>query len=226
MLSDPERGLLRRLAVFAGGFTLDLAESVCADQTLPGAAILDLLASLVDKSLVVAEERVGAVRYRMLETVRQYGIERLNEAGELGMMRDRHRDGLLALAEQIAPALHGPGQREWLDVLDHEAANLASALDRALESDGDLALRLCVALTFWWKLRGLFQPAERGFARALEAADHVASKLRAQGLFGRGYLAAYALNIEVAFRDLEEARGMAEAVGDDSTLARSLMMLG
>ena len=226
LLSDPERALLRRLAVFAGGFTLDLAESACADQSLPRVAILDLLASLVDKSLVVAEERGGAVRYRMLETVRQYGIERLNEAGELGAMRDRHRDGLLALAEQVAPALHGPGQREWLDVLDHEAANLDSALDHALESDRDLALRLCVALTFWWKLRGLFQPAERGFARALEAADHVPSELRAQGLFGRGYLAAYALNIEAAFKDLEEARAMAEAVGDDSTLARSLMMIG
>ncbi|HUO71945.1 MAG TPA: LuxR C-terminal-related transcriptional regulator [Solirubrobacteraceae bacterium] len=226
LLSDPERALLRRLAVFAGGFTLDLAESVCADETLPRVAILDLLASLVDKSLVVAEERVGAVRYRMLETVRQYGVERLDEAGELGAMQDRQRDGLLALAEQIAPALHGPGQREWLDVLDHEAANLASALDRALETDGDLALRLCVVLTFWWKLRGLFQPAERGFARALEAANHAPSELRAQGLFGRGYLAAYALNIEVALRDLEQARGMAEAVGDQSTLARSLMMIG
>jgi predicted ATPase/class 3 adenylate cyclase len=226
LLSNPERALLRRLAVFAGGFTLDLAESVCADQTLPRVAILDLLASLVDKSLVVAEERVGAVRYRMLETVRQYGVERLDEAGELDAMRDRHRDGLLALAERIAPALHGPGQRGWLDVLDHEAANLASALDRALESDGDLALRLCVALTFWWKLRGLFQPAERSFARALEAADHAAAELRSQGLFGRGYLAAYALNLKGAFRDLEEARRMAEAVGDQSTLARSLMMIG
>ena len=226
LLSDPERALLRRLAVFAGGFTLDLAESVCAEETLPRVAILDLLASLVDKSLVVAEERVGAVRYRMLETVRQYGVERLDEAGELSTMRDRHRDGMLALAEQIAPALHGLGQREWLDVLDHEAANLASALDRALETDGELALRLCVALTFWWKLRGLFQPAERGFARALEAANHALSDLRAQGLFGRGYLAAYALNIEVAYRALEEARGMAEAVGDQSTLARSQMMIG
>ena len=226
LLSDPECALLRRLAVFAGGFTLDLAESVCADKLLPRVAILDLLASLVDKSLVVADERVGAVRYRMLETVRQYGVERLDEAGELGAVRDRHRDGLLALAEQIAPALHGPGQRDWLDMLDQESANLASALDRALVTDGDLALRLCVALTFWWKLRGRFQPAERGFARALEAADHAPSELRARGLFGRGYLAAYALNIEVALRDLQEARGIAEAVGDQSTVARSLMMIG
>ncbi|MGN6169081.1 MAG: LuxR C-terminal-related transcriptional regulator, partial [Solirubrobacteraceae bacterium] len=109
---------------------------------------------------------------------------------------------------------------------DHETANLASALDRALESDGALALRLCVALTFWWKLRGLFQPAERGFVRALAAAADAPSELRAQGLFGRGYLAAYALNIEVAFRDLEEAREMAAAVGDESTVARSLMMIG
>src|SRR5262249_9446195 len=109
---------------------------------------------------------------------------------------------------------------------DHEAANLAAALDRALETDGERALRLCVALTFWWKLRGLFQPAERGFVLALDAADPSPSALRAQGLFGRGYLAAYALNIEVAANALEEAREIAEAVKDKSTLARSQMMIG
>src|SRR5262249_28815990 len=159
------------------------------------------------------------------ETVRQYGMERLDEAGEVAATRDRHRDGLLELAERIAPGLHGPEQRQWLEVLDHEAANLAAAPDRALEAHGQRALRLCVALTFWWKLRGLFQPAERGFVLALDAADPSPSALRAQGLFGRGYLAAYALNIEVAANALEEAREIAEAVKDKSTLARSQMMI-
>ena len=124
LLSDAERALLRRLSVFAGGFTLDLAEVVCADELLAPVAILDLLASLVDKSLVVAEERAGAVRYRLLVTVRQYALERLLDSVEAEAVRDRHRDAMLELAEAIAPRLHGPGQRELLEVLDGEAANL------------------------------------------------------------------------------------------------------
>ena len=122
LLSEPEQVLLRRLAVFAGGFTLDLAEAACTDERLKRVAILDLLASLVDKSLVVAEEHGGEVRYRLLETVRQYGLERLIEGGEAVDMRDRHRDAMLELAERIAPELHGPGQQEWLGVLDNDAA--------------------------------------------------------------------------------------------------------
>ncbi len=102
LLSDDERVLLWRLSVFAGGFTLDLSEAVCADEKLERVAILDLLASLVDKSLVVAEERSGAVRYRLLETVRQYALERLLDAGEAGQLRDRHRDAMLEVAETIA----------------------------------------------------------------------------------------------------------------------------
>jgi predicted ATPase/class 3 adenylate cyclase/DNA-binding CsgD family transcriptional regulator len=226
LLSEPERALFRRLCVFSGGFTLDLAEAVCADEVLDRFAILDLLASLVDKSLVVAEERDASVRYRLLETVRQYGLERLFEVGESTPLRDRHRDAMLELAEQILPELHGPAQREGLKVLDHEAANLAAALERAIETDGTCALRLCVALTFWWKLRGLFGPAERGFAASLDAGDPAPSALRAQVLWGRGYLAAWGNNFVLAVESLQRSSEMAEEVGDESTFARALTMLG
>jgi predicted ATPase/DNA-binding CsgD family transcriptional regulator len=226
LLTASEQMLLRRLAVFAGGFTLDLAEEVCADEALDRVAVLDLLASLVDKSLVVAEERARAVRYRLLETVRQYALERLIEAGEESTMRDHHRDAMLGLAERIAPELLGCGQAGWLEILDHEAANVAAALDRAVETDGERALRLCVALLIWWKARGLFRPAERAFVRALGAADDQRSSLRTQAVWGRGYLAAFAGNIEVALTCLYEASEAAEALGDVSTLARALMGIG
>ncbi len=225
LLSDTERGLLRRLSVFAGGFTLDLAEAVCADDSLGRVAILDLLTSLVDKSLVVADERAGAVRYRLLETVRQYTLERLLDAGEADGVRDRHRDAMLELAEAIAPQLHGPGQREWLEVLDGEAANLTAALDHAVQTDGERALRLSVALTFWWRLRGLLRAGERGFSRAVEAADLGPSSLRASAVWGAGFIACFLGDFAAAFAHAEEARAVAEEVGDDAALARALGLL-
>ncbi len=222
LLGDAERTLVRRLSVFAGGFTLDLAEAVCADEELERVAVLDLLASLVDKSLVVAEDRVGGVRYRLLETVRQYALERLLDAGEAEAVRGRHRDAMLDLAETIAPQLHGPGQREWLDVLDGEAANLTAALDHAVATDSERALRLSVALTFWWRLRGLLRAGDRGFTRALDAADPTPSSLRAYALWGSGYMAGFLGDFAAASARLEEARAVAEEVGDQAVLARAL----
>ena len=174
LLSDDERTLFRRLCVFAGGFTLDSVEEVCAGGGLERVAILDLLSSLVDKSLVVAEEHGPAVRYRLLETIRQYAAERLIAAAEQPALRERHRDAYVALAEQAAPAL--ASRRELLDVLDTEAANLDAALDWALQTDPQRALRLCIALSDWWRLRGLYGAAERGFERALDAGDPDASR--------------------------------------------------
>jgi predicted ATPase/class 3 adenylate cyclase/DNA-binding CsgD family transcriptional regulator len=225
LLADAERALLRRLSAFAGGFTLDLAEAVCADELLAPVAILDLLASLVDKSLVVAEERADAVRYRLLETVRQYALERLLDSDEAEGVRDRHRDAMLELAETIAPQLHGPGQREWLDVLDGEAANLTAALDYAVETNGERALRLSVALTFWWRLRGSLRAGERAFTRALDAADPTPSSLRAYALWGGGNMAAFLGDFPAAFARVEEARAVAEEVGDQAALARALASL-
>jgi predicted ATPase/class 3 adenylate cyclase/DNA-binding CsgD family transcriptional regulator len=226
LLSEQEQTLLRRLAVFAGGFTLDLAEAVCSGEALARVAVLDLLASLVDRSLVVTEEPGGAVRYRLLETVRQYALERLIDAGEAAAMRDRHRDAMLELAEAAAPELHRPSQGQWLDALDREAANFAAALDHAASTDPERGLRLCVALTFWWKGRGLFVPAERALAKALDAGNSEPSPLRAHAVWARGYLASYAGRYADAIASLHEAQVMAEAVGDQSALGRSLMALG
>jgi predicted ATPase len=150
LLGADERVLFRRLAIFAGGWTLDAVEDVCSGEGLERMAILDLLTSLVDESLIVVDEQLTRVRYRLLQTVRHYAFDRLADARELPVLRDRHRDYFLRRAEQIAPHLEASGQSTWLDALDDDAANLAAALDHAAGSDQESALRFCVSLTVWW----------------------------------------------------------------------------
>ena len=188
--SEDERRLLRRLAVFTGGWTLDLAEEVTAGEGLERLAVLDLLGSLVDKSLVLVEDGEPSTRYRLLETVRQYALDHLGQSPDELPVRDRHRDALLALAEEVEPHLGTADQHLWLRTLAAEDANLTGALEHAAQTDPDKALRLAVALTFYWKLRGRFAAAESGYAQALDAAPADAP-LRARALWGRAYLMVY-----------------------------------
>jgi predicted ATPase/class 3 adenylate cyclase/DNA-binding CsgD family transcriptional regulator len=226
LLDDDERVLFRRMAVFAGGWALDAVEEVCAGEQLEGLAILDLLSSLVEKSLVVVEEQGASVRYRLLETVRQYALDRLTQAGEVAALRERHRDVYLALAERIAPHLVSANQSEWLDLLDVEAANLAAALEHAADTDGERALRLCVALTIWWKLRGRFSLADDAYLRALGATATEPSALRARVLWARGYLLTYSRRFDEAAASELEALAMARSLKETSTAARALDVLG
>jgi predicted ATPase len=138
LLAEPERKLFGRLSVFAGGWTLEAAEAVGAGEGIEGEDILDLLSRLVDKSLVVAEAgSEGALRYRMLEPVRQYGQERLGESGEEAeRVRERHAEHYLALAEQAEPELMGADRASWLRRLGIEHANLRVALRWALGPEG------------------------------------------------------------------------------------------
>ncbi len=226
LLSDQERVLLRRLAVFAGGVTLEAVDEVCVDDGLEREAVLDLLASLVDQSLVLAEERDSAVRYRLLETVRQYGLERLAEAGEEETLRARHRDAFLALAEEAGPQLETGAQREWLDLLDPEAANLAAAIDYALASDPPLALRFCAALRGWWRARGRFAEAELAHSSSLEACGNAEPALRARAFESRADIALWVGQFDAAEAHATEALALAEEVGDQGTAARARRDLG
>src|SRR5262249_5874657 len=125
LLSPAERRLFERLTVFAGGFALEDAERVCADDETP---VLDALLHLVDRSLVDAPGDRGAGRYRMLETLRQYGWERLRARGEMEAWRERHAAYYLALAEAMPTVLDGPEEIPWLDRLEREHDNLRAAL--------------------------------------------------------------------------------------------------
>jgi predicted ATPase/DNA-binding CsgD family transcriptional regulator len=226
LLSGPEQMLLRRVAVFAGGFTLDAVEQVCAGDGIERGRILDLLGSLVDQSLVIAEERHAGMRYRLLETVRQYGLERLDVAGEGDTLRGRHCDTFLALAERAGPQLETGRQRQWLEILDPEAANLAAAIECALRSNPRLALRFCATLQRWWNVRGRFAEAEMAMARSLDACRDREPALRARVLLGRGYVAINAGKSKAADSHATEALALAEEVGDRATAARARCQRG
>ena len=173
LLSASEQVLARRLAIFPGGATLAAAEHVCADELLPSAAVLPALSGLVDKSILTTVESPDGLgsRYRMLETVRAYGLERLAEAGEEAVVRDAFTAYYLNLAETADPELRAAGQRRWLRELASEQDNLHAALRLTItRQDADTALRLVRALGWYWMLRG--QPGEpEVLARAVLALE-------------------------------------------------------
>jgi predicted ATPase/class 3 adenylate cyclase len=155
LLSEPERVLLRRLSVFAGGWSLEAAQAVCGEEL--GADVLDTLARLADKSLVEVEAPGEATeaRYRLLETIRQYAREKLVAAREMEAMRDLHLDYFVRLAETAEPKLRTAAQLEWLGRLDAEHDNLRAAQTWALEQEAnDRALRLVAAIAYFWIIRG------------------------------------------------------------------------
>jgi predicted ATPase/DNA-binding SARP family transcriptional activator len=171
LLDDAERAVLRRLAVHPEGCDPAAAEAVCSGADVPPDQVLDVLSRLVDRSLVVSRAAAGEPRFRLLESVGLYGLDRLVEAAEADRVRDRHARHFLALAERAAADLRGPGQAAALDLLDAEAANLRVALDHLLRGpDPDPALRLATTLTWYWFLRGRTAEAERSLRRALAGA--------------------------------------------------------
>jgi len=155
LLSEEEKVLFGRLSVFAGGFTLEAEEEVCGGGSIGEGEVLDLLTSLVDKSLVAFEERDGEARYGMLETVRQYASGKLEESGEASEARGKHAAWFLGLAERAWPHLKGRGQLEWLGRLETEHENLRSAMRFLLDEDKTQeAVRLAWALWLFWYLHG------------------------------------------------------------------------
>ena len=150
LLEEPERVLFRRLSTFAGGFSLEAAETVCEGAPIHVTDVIDLLGRLVAKSLVVrTEESSGASRFRFLETVRQYATKRLHDSGEAETIHKRHADFFTALAESADSALRGPDQAGWLDRLEREHDNLRAAFKTTLDL-GQIALGLKLVSALWW----------------------------------------------------------------------------
>ncbi|WP_376778641.1 ATP-binding protein [Phytoactinopolyspora halotolerans] len=167
LLSEQERAVLRRLAVHADSCTLAAAEAVCAGDGVRRTEVADILARLVDRSLVVTVP-AAEMRYGLLESVAAYGLDRLDDAGETADARRRHLSYYTELAEHAEVRLRGPEQQEWLNRMDTESANMRRALDTAVQiGDAEQAQRLTGALTWYWFLRGRRSEAWRSLARAL-----------------------------------------------------------
>jgi predicted ATPase/DNA-binding CsgD family transcriptional regulator len=225
LLSAPERTLLQRLAVFAGGWTLEAVELVCAGRGLEGDAVLDVLAGLVSKSLVVVGHEAQAARYRLLETVRQYAWERLQRAGEQEDVGRRHRDWCLALAEEAEPRLYCAEQVQWLDRLEREHDNLRVALawSHARTDESTALARLARALWWFWYLHGHFGEGGRWLEDAVAGTEP--SSLRAGVLLGMGWLAYGQGELEHATDLLEESLTLAREYRDRRTAVQAMIAL-
>jgi predicted ATPase/class 3 adenylate cyclase/Tfp pilus assembly protein PilF len=228
LLNEPERLLLQRLSVFAGGWTLEAAEQVCAGEGVEDWEFLDLLTSLADKSLAVAEQNDGRSRYRLLETVRHYARERLVESGGGEAVRERHRDYFLALAEEAEPKLLGAEQAEWLQRLEEEHENLRAGLVWSLvEAGSGGGLRLCGALLRFWSTRGHLSEGREWCVRVLEkAGGEERPQERAKALNVAGVLAYYQGDYPAARARHEESLAILRQLGDRRGMASSLNNLG
>jgi non-specific serine/threonine protein kinase len=227
LLSAPERRLLARLSVFAGGWTLEAAEAIGAGEDVDEADVLELLAHLVDKSLVVAEERGAAVRYRLLEPMRQYAAVRLDASGEAAAVRGRHLDWFARFAAQADQALRGPGQGIWLDRVEVEQDNLRAALDSAhTQADAcETELELCSALALFWHFRDHMPEGRERLERALaRPAQPKAARMRA--LAWAGWLAHFERDQGTARAWIGESLALARELGDLRAAAWALYLLG
>jgi predicted ATPase/class 3 adenylate cyclase len=227
LLLAPERTLLERLSVFAGGWTLESAEAVGAGGEIAEADVLDLLTRLVDKSLAISEAEGG--RYQLLETVRQYAQERLKESADGDAARTRHLGFFLALAERARPKLVGPEQATWLKRIDADAENLLAAhswCDHA-EGGAELGLRLVSSIRRYLMRRGRHG---LGYRVAVEALGRPGAQerttARSRGLFDVGQLASSMGRYAEARGYLEESLAIARDIGDKGRVALVLQPLG
>ena len=227
LLTDTERIMFRRLAVFLGGFDLDAAQAVAGAEAVERYQVLDQLSLLVDKSLVVAERTSGRTRYRLLETVRQYALEKLGESGEADAVRSRHRDYYTAMAALLdAPGRAGDERR--IEQAETEIDNLRAAFAWSRENlDIELALQLASSLQPLWTARGRIREGLTWFDAALTDLNahpaEVAPPVRARALADKAFLAAIAHSRAIDRVDqAEQAVVIAREVGDRVLLLRAL----
>ncbi len=229
LLPEPERVLLRRLSVFAGGWTLEAAEAVCGwEDDLHPSEVLDLLAHLVNKSLVIAEREEGRkTRYRMLETIRQYAYDKLSEAGETAQLRDRHQGHFLKLAEEIEPFLTGAEQPDQLDYLNMELDNMRVALECSVSNrKSEESLRLFGALAQFWFIRCHDVEGIEWFRRVLEVKEKSSKGVQAKALKAGAYLYWGRGDFSASGVAARESLDLYRELGDMNEIAAGLHWLG
>jgi predicted ATPase/DNA-binding CsgD family transcriptional regulator len=224
LLAEPDRIVFRRLAVFAGGFGLEAARAVAAGDAVARDDVLSALRRLVDKSLVIAEERDGEARYRLLETIRQYAADRLVEAGEAAATRDRHLAWLLAFVEALEPELRRDLDG-WRTRLERERDNLRAALDWGLAApDPERGRRLAAGLPWLWHLHRHGREGLEYLRRAIDRAPDDRSTLQARLLTGIALVADTASPLGLEFDAAQRALAIAAEQGDERLRALCLVL--
>ncbi len=226
LCSPAERLLWSRLSVFSDGFDLHAAEAVCSGEGIEQAEVLELIAGLVDKSVIACEERGTRLRYWMLETLRRYGQDQLVASGEEGALRARHRDYYQHLAEQAEAEWFGPRQFEWFAMLRAEHPNLRAALEFCMTEPGQARAGLGLAASMWNHRLGFGSLGEgrRWIARGLEL-DSAPTPVKAKALCVDGLLALLQGNNDGAKARMEQFRTLPDGVQKDPDLARAAVTI-
>jgi len=226
LLSHNEKIFLQRLSVFAGGWTLEAAEEVCADDKITESEILDLLANLVEKSLVKVNEMENSFRYNMLETIRHYGDEKLIESKEKSKILKKHFDFFLKLTEESEIKLKGIAAKQWIEKLDIEIDNIRESLKWSSENEVESALRMAVALGEFWDVRGYFVEGFEFLSNNLEKANNVEKNLKAKILFWEGFFLHYHGKYVESKKLLHQSLDLFRETKDNIGIANSLNNLG
>jgi non-specific serine/threonine protein kinase len=220
LCTPAEQTLWARMSVFSGGFDLEAAEEVCSGKNVPREAVFDVVSALVDKSILFLEPQGSRVRYRLLDTLRQYGRQRLALLGEEKTMQRRHRDYYQRLAERAETEWLSPTQAAWCGWLLAERSNLRAALDFCLTEPGEAHVGLSIAATLWshWIAYGFVIEGRHWLERALALADEL-TPTRAKALWVGSWIAIMQGDHAAAVPMLEECRALARQLSDESDLA-------
>ena len=228
LCSQAERLLWARLSVFAGGFELDAAEGICADHRLAAEEVLELLAALAGKSILIADHREGVARYRLSEPLREYGQERLQESGERNALRRRHRDWHEQLARRADTGWLSPPIADWTARLQREHANVNAAQDFCQTEPGEAEAGLRIALHVWlfyYWISGYVSEGRYRLGQALARAGEP-TVWRARGLLLASFLAAMSGDRGAALPLLEQGTGLAGQLDDPATRAFAAWVAG
>ena len=226
LLDEPERALLCRLSVFAGGCTLAAVEAVCAGAPIDPAILLDILASLVEGSLINADAYDGRTRYRVLETIRVYAQDGAASRGETADLRARHLAWYLGWTEPVAVALRGPEQAAWMESLRQEHDNLTAALTHARRAGDAAELELAVRIWPFWKINGNLTEGQAWLEGGLGRHPDAAAALRALAVYAVGSLAILRGTLKQALACSTQALALYRDLGDDAGTADTLNNLG
>ena len=215
LCSKPECILWTRLSTFTGGFELDAVEGVCADERLPAGDLLDLVTGLVDKSVLISEHPSEHVRYRMLETILDYGQDKLRASGEQPQLRGRHRDWYVLLTAEAEAEWISPRQAHWLARVDRELPNLRAAFEYNLTDPdgGEVALATASNLLLYWTIRGL-QSEGRSWLNQALALSTGATMTRVKALYASAALASVQADLAAAAGYARQGYDLAAQLGD------------
>ena len=226
LLSAHERAVFRRLSVFAGSFSLEAAEAICAGEPEDAYDVLDVLSSLIDKSLVLMEQRRGEARYRLLETIRQYSQDKLQECGEAAIVHRHHRDWYARLAEHAEAEALAARQQSVFDRLEVEHENLRAALGWSLEQqEAETAAQIGAAISRFWLLRGYMSEGRRWLERALSGFSEK-NAVRVKALNIAAILASLQDDNKTARTLVEESLELSRALADRKQTGYALYTLG